>query len=266
MTSPMTAAANASVAPEPTSLPVRATPGPTRATPDPTQATPGPTQSTPDRFFVRRVYCVGRNYAEHAREMGGDPNREPPFFFTKPADAVYAVAEGVSAEGIAPGTVPYPPQTANLSHEIELVVAIGTGGRDIDPVDALDHVVAYGVGVDLTRRDLQDAAKQQRRPWDLSKGFDYSGPVSELVPAGVAGHPDAAPIWFDVDGVRRQTGDLADQIWSVAEIVAALSSFVELRPGDLVFTGTPAGVGALVVGDSAAGGIGGLAEIAFTVV
>ncbi len=215
-----------------------------------------------ERFPVRRVYCVGRNYADHAREMGHDPDREPPFYFTKPADAVFTVDEGYL--GGTPNVVPYPPQTSNLHHEIELVVAIGSGGTDIAPAAALHHVWGYAVGVDLTRRDLQDAAKASRRPWDLSKGFDASGPLSPLVPAAGV-QPDRGRIWINVDGELRQEGDLADQIWPVADVIAHLSASVALGPGDLIMTGTPAGVGAIARGQTVDGGIDGIGELHFTV-
>ncbi|KVK72436.1 fumarylacetoacetate hydrolase [Burkholderia ubonensis] len=207
------------------------------------------------RFPVRRVFCVGRNYAEHAREMGADPTREPPFFFTKPADAIVPAA----------GAVPYPPLTNDLHHEIELVVAIGRGGRAIAPADALSHVWGYGVGVDLTRRDLQAEAKRLSRPWDWAKGFDASGPVTALRPAAATGHPAAGRIWLAVNGETRQQGDLADMIWPVPDIIAAVSRSVELKAGDLIFTGTPAGVGALRPGDRVTGGVDGVAQFEFVV-
>jgi fumarylpyruvate hydrolase len=215
-----------------------------------------PVLESNERFPVRRVFCVGRNYGDHAREMGADPDREPPFFFSKPSDAVFAPIDGA---------VPYPPMTEDLQHEIELVVAIGVGGTSISPGDALSHVWGYGVGVDLTRRDLQAVAKELRRPWDLSKGFDASGPCSPLVPASVIGHPDRGAIWLAVNGEERQRGDLADQIWPVADIVAELSRSVELGAGDVIFTGTPAGVGTIVVGDRITAGIDGIGELAFRV-
>jgi fumarylpyruvate hydrolase len=215
-----------------------------------------------ERFPVRRVYCVGRNYADHAREMGADPDREPPFYFTKPADAVFTASEGYG-DG-PPHQLPYPPQTDNLHHEIELVVAIATGGANIETGTALEHVWGYGVGVDLTRRDLQDAAKQARRPWDLSKGFDASGPVSELVHADAA-NPRRGRIWLSVDDDVRQEGDLADQIWPVADVIAHLSASVTLRPGDLIMTGTPAGVGPIGRGQQVRGGIDGIGELSFVV-
>ena len=193
-------------------------------------------------FPVRRVFCVGRNYAAHAREMGSDPDREPPFFFCKPADAVVTGEE-----------VNYPPATENLHHEMELVVAIGAAGEDVAAADALALVFGYAAGLDLTRRDLQDAAKAARRPWDMSKGFDQSAPVGEIAPARAIGHPAEGRISLRVNGELRQQGDLADQIWPVPEVISALSKLVRLQPGDLIFTGTPDGVGPLVAGDLAEG-------------
>lgn len=201
-------------------------------------------------FPVRRVFCVGRNYAAHAREMGSDPDREPPFFFCKPADAV-----------VTGGEVKYPLATENLHHEMELVVAIGAGGADVAAADALELVFGYAAGLDLTRRDLQDAAKATRRPWDMSKGFDQSGPVGEIVPARAFGHPAKGRILLRVNGEVRQEGDLADQIWAVPEVIAALSKLVRLEPGDLIFTGTPDGVGPLVKGDVAEGEIEGVGQV-----
>lgn len=207
------------------------------------------------RFPVHRIYCVGRNYAAHAREMGADPAREPPFFFSKPADAV--VPNGAS--------VPYPPRTANLHHEIELVVAIGEGGRNIPVASALAHVFGYAVGNDLTRRDLQAAAKAQGQPWDTSKGFDHSAPITAIRRVADVGHPARGAIWLEVNGQPRQRADLCEMIWSVPEIVSELSTLYELKPGDLVFTGTPAGVGPLVRGDSLVGGIEGLDTLRTTI-
>jgi fumarylpyruvate hydrolase len=201
-------------------------------------------------FPVRRVFCVGRNYAAHAREMGSDPDREPPFFFCKPADAI-----------VTDGDVKYPSATENLHHEMELVVAIGVAGEDVAVSDALDLVFGYAAGLDLTRRDLQDAAKATRRPWDMSKGFDQSGPVGEIIPARAIGHPAKGRIALRVNGELRQQADLADQIWSVPEVIAALSKLVRLEPGDLIFTGTPDGVGPLVAGDLAEGAIEGVGQI-----
>ncbi len=214
-----------------------------------------PVAGTNALFPVHRIYCVGRNYAAHAREMGKDPDREPPFFFMKPADAV--VTGGAD--------VPYPPGTKDLHHEIELVVALARGGRDIDPAQALDHVFGYAVGVDLTRRDLQQQAKDLARPWDFGKGFDNSAPLTALTPAAELGHPASGAIWLEVNGQRRQSGDLRDMIWSVPESIAFLSRYYELCPGDLIFTGTPAGVGALSRGDKVRGAIEGLAELVFDI-
>jgi len=207
------------------------------------------------RFPVRRVFCVGRNYAVNGRERGADPDREPPFFFTKPADAIVP----------ASGTVAYPPLTNDLHHEIELVVAIGKDGRSIDPADALSHVWGYGVGVDLTRRDLQAEAKKLSRPWDWAKGFDASGPVTALRAATATGHPATGRIWLAVNGDTRQQGDLADMIWAVPDVIAYVSRSVELKAGDLIFTGTPAGVGALQPGDRVTGGVDGIATFEFVV-
>ena len=209
-----------------------------------------------DRFPVHRIYCVGRNYAKHAREMGMDPEREPPFFFAKPADAV--VPNGTP--------VPYPPRTANLHHEIELVVAVGSGGRGIPVAGALEHVFGYAVGLDLTRRDLQFEAREQGRPWDVAKGFDCSAPIGAIRPAAEMGHPERGSIWLEVNGEARQRANLSEMIWSVPEIVAELSTYFELRAGDLIFTGTPEGVGPVQRGDSLVGGIDGLETLRITIV
>ena len=208
-----------------------------------------------DRFPVRRIFCVGRNYAAHAREMGRDPDREPPFFFTKPADAV--VGGGA--------TIPYPPQTENLHYEAELVVAIGAGGREIPADRALEHVWGYAVGNDLTRRDMQNAAKELRRPWDLSKGFDRSAVIGPLVSASEIGHPSEGRISLSVNGTVKQDGDLSEMIWPVADVVAFLSESVELAPGDLIMTGTPAGVGKLVPGDVCTVSVEGLGSLTTTI-
>jgi fumarylpyruvate hydrolase len=214
-----------------------------------------PVAGTSDLFPVRRVYCVGRNYAAHAREMGGDPTREPPFFFMKPADALQPVPDGREAEH------PYPPKTGNYHFEIEMVAALAKGGRDI-PVDrALGCVFGYAVGLDMTRRDLQDDAKSLRRPWELGKGADHSGPVGPIHPVAAIGHPAKGAISLKVDGQTRQTADLADMIWSVAEQVSYLSSYFELMPGDVIFSGTPEGVGAVARGQMMVGSIEGLGEI-----
>jgi len=202
-------------------------------------------------FPVRRVYCVGRNYAAHAREMGGDPNREPPFFFTKPADALVT----------AGADTPYPPGTENLHHEVELVLAIGRGGADIPAAAALAHIFGYAVGLDLTRRDVQEQAKAARQPWDMAKGFDASGPIGTIAPVSAIGHPAGGRITLLVNGQTRQSGALGDMIWPVPDIVAALSRLVHLAPGDLIFTGTPDGVGPLHRGDVLRGEVEGVGFI-----
>jgi fumarylpyruvate hydrolase len=202
-------------------------------------------------FPVRRIFCVGRNYAEHALEMGGNPEREAPFFFTKPADAVLT----------AGADMPYPPQTANLHHEMELVAAIGTGGADIPVAEALRHVWGYAAGLDMTRRDLQNEAKKAARPWDMAKGFDLSAPIGALVPAARLPDPTHGRIELKVNSAVRQSSDLSQMIWSVAETVAYLSTLVRLAPGDLIFTGTPAGVGAVVRGDLLEGTVEGVGEV-----
>lgn len=206
-----------------------------------------------ERFAVRRIFCVGRNYAAHAREMGTDPEREPPFFFTKPADALVPNN----------ATIPFPPRTANLHHEIELVVAIGKGGKNIAAANALDHVFGYAVGNDLTRRDLQFEARDKGRPWDTGKAFDNSAPITAIRPAA-AGHFAKGRIWLKVNGEMRQQADVADLIWSVPEVIAELSTLFELAPGDLIYTGTPAGVGAVKSGDRIEGGIDGLDTLVTT--
>jgi fumarylpyruvate hydrolase len=192
-----------------------------------------------DRLFpVHRVYCVGRNYAAHAVEMGGDPDKDPPFFFQKNPDNLNLT-----------GVFPYPPASNDVHHEIEMVVALVKGGVDI-PVDrALDHVFGYGVGIDMTRRDLQAKAKELARPWEVAKAFEASAPCSPLMPASAIGHPSHGAIWLDVNGDRRQTGDLNQMIWKVPEMVSYLSGLFTLAPGDVIFSGTPSGVGAIVRGD-----------------
>ncbi|MBK5401432.1 fumarylacetoacetate hydrolase family protein [Pseudomonas sp. TH39(2020)] len=212
-------------------------------------------QGDESRFPVRRVFCVGRNYSEHAREMGHDPDREPPFFFMKPADAVVA----------AQGTIAYPPLTADLHHEVELVVAIGKDGADISPEAALEYVWGYGVGVDLTRRDIQAQAKKMGRPWEWAKAFDQSAPCTALQPVSAVGHPAKGQVWLKVNGEQRQVGDLADQIWAVSDVISYASKSVALKAGDLIFTGTPAGVGALQLGDVVNAGIEGIGELSFSI-
>lgn len=206
--------------------------------------------ATGGRFPVRRIHCVGRNYAAHAREMGHDPDREPPFFFGKPADAI--VTDGRDTG--------YPPLTEQLEYEVELVVALGAGGQDVAVADALDLVWGYAVGIDLTRRDLQAEAKRLGRPWDLAKGFDHSAPIGTVVPAGSV-DPTTGGITLHVDEELRQSGDLADQIWSVAETIAALSRAVRLEAGDLLFTGTPDGVGPVSRGSVLRGTIDGVGTV-----
>ena len=215
-----------------------------------------PVAGTGQAFPVHRIYCVGRNYAAHAREMGHDPQRTAPVFFMKPADAIVHTG----------ATVAYPSRTGNLHHEVELVVAIGEPGRDIAAADALDHVFGYAVGIDLTRRDLQLAAKESGGTWDTAKGFDQSAPVSTLHRADDIGHPQAGRIWLSVNEEIRQNANLNELVWSVPEAIAELSTFFALLPGDLIFTGTPAGVGPLEVGDKVTGGIDGIDEIAITIV
>jgi fumarylpyruvate hydrolase len=201
-------------------------------------------------FPVTRVFCVGRNYAEHAIEMGHDPDREPPFFFMKPANAV-----------VPEGTLAFPTRTEELHHEIELVVALGEGGRDIALERALDHVFGYAVGLDMTRRDMQAVAKKAGRPWDLSKGFDDSAPTGPIRTVEDVGHPERGAVWLRINGEPRQEGDLDQQIWKVPEMISLLSTFVALRPGDLIMTGTPKGVGPVQPGDRLEGHIEGVGDL-----
>ncbi|HEY8707173.1 MAG TPA: fumarylacetoacetate hydrolase family protein [Burkholderiaceae bacterium] len=211
-------------------------------------------------FPVRRIYCVGRNYAAHAREMGFDPDREPPFFFCKPDNAIVVVPRGQTV------SITYPSRSTDFQHEIELVVAIGKAGRDIPVEQALDHVYGYAVGLDMTRRDLQLRARDKGRPWELGKAFDESAPIGPIVPAATFGHPVNGAVWVQVDGVDRQRSDIAKLIWSVPEVIANLSTFFELRPGDLIYTGTPEGVGKVERGQTMVGGIDGLGELRVAVV
>jgi fumarylpyruvate hydrolase len=213
-----------------------------------------------ERFPVRHIYCVGRNYAEHAKEMGGDAAKEPPFFFTKPADAVVPVVPP------ATGAIHYPLATRDLHHEIELVVAIGARGVRVAPEAAHAIVWGYAVGLDMTRRDLQSGMRERKRPWDIGKSFAEAAPIGPLHPAARVGHLARGRIWLDVNGTRRQEGDLADMIWDVAHTIGFLSQYYELLPGDLIYTGTPAGVGAVVPGDRLDGGIDGLGTLAVRVV
>lgn len=205
-------------------------------------------------FPVRRIFCVGRNYADHAREMGNDPDREPPFFFTKPGDSI--VANGA--------TIPFPTATQNLHHEAELVIAIGLGGADIAPADAAGHIFGYAAGNDLTRRDLQSQAKAARRPWDMAKGFDNSAVIGAIAPAAEIGHPEHAALTAHVDGDLRQSSDIDQMIWPVADIIAYLSGLVTLCPGDLIMTGTPAGVGQILPGQTCKVEIAGIGTAAVT--
>lgn len=213
-----------------------------------------PVIGSADRFAVHRIYCVGRNYAEHAKEMGFT-GREPPFFFMKPADAVLAVNDGDI------GTLPYPSLTANLHHEIELVVAIGKGGKNIAAADALQHVYGYAIGLDMTRRDLQNDMKKQGRPWCIGKGFDDSAPIGPITPAAQAGDVAQAAIWLQINGQERQCSNVSQLIWSIAETIEHLSSAWTLQPGDLIYTGTPEGVGAVVQGDLLEAGVDGLGTL-----
>jgi len=215
-----------------------------------------PVDGMESRFPVHRVYCIGRNYAEHAIEMGHDPNREPPFFFQKNPDNL-----------LPPGhDFPYPPKTSDVHHEIELVVALGRGGTNIPVGRALEYVFGYGVGLDMTRRDLQGEAKKQGRPWEIGKAFEASAPCSALLPAERIGHPAKGAIWLKVNGEQRQKGDLAQMIWKVPEMISYLSEYFTLAPGDVIFSGTPAGVGAVKRGDQLHGHVDGVGEIKLAVV
>ncbi len=208
-------------------------------------------RSSESRFPVRRVFCVGRNYGAHAREMGHDPDREPPFFFTKPSDAVFDM----------PTRWPYPPETSNLHHEIELVVLIDKDGSNIEKENANQHVFGYAIGLDMTRRDLQTAAKKLGRPWDWGKAFDFSAPCGPIYPVAEIGIIETGPIWLAVNGEQRQSGDIADLIWSVPEVIEIISRSMALKAGDVIMTGTPAGVGPVVRGDKITAGIDRLGQI-----
>jgi fumarylpyruvate hydrolase len=218
--------------------------------------TPPATVSVPvvgseDRFPVHRIYCVGRNYEEHAKEMGFT-GREPPFFFLKPADAIVAVEAGQT------GSIPYPSLTKSLHHEIELVVAIGTGGKNIKAAEAAKHIFGYAVGLDMTRRDLQSEMKKQGRPWEIGKAYDHSAPIGPITPAAQAGDVNSAEIYLQVGGQDRQRSRVSKLIWNIAETIEHLSAAWELQPGDLIYTGTPEGVAAVVSGDIMTGGVTGL--------
>ena len=219
-----------------------------------------PIAGSQDAFPVRRVYCVGRNYAAHACEMGFDPDREPPFFFCKPADAVVPVADGQTLD------LPYPPETANLHYEIELVAAIGKGGANITVDNALQHVWGYAVGLDMTRRDLQMKMREAGRPWELGKAFDQSAPIGPLHPAASVHGIGQAAIWLQVNGADKQRSDIGKLIWSVAETIAYLSKYFRLEAGDLIYTGTPEGVGPVVRGDTMVGGVDGLGTLSVRMV
>ena len=219
------------------------------------RATPAlPVAESNQVFPVGRIYCVGRNYAEHAREMGHDPEREPPFFFMKPADAI--VQNGA--------TLPYPQATKDLHHEIEMVVAIGRDGADIPVAKALDHVFGYGVGLDMTRRDLQGEAKKMGRPWEMGKAFDNSAPCTALKTAAMMGHPATGAIWLKVNGKIVQKGDLSELIWNVPETISYLSKLITLKAGDLIMSGTPAGVGPVKAGDKLEGHVDGVGDLTVT--
>jgi fumarylpyruvate hydrolase len=208
------------------------------------------------RFPINRIFCVGRNYSDHAREMGHDPDREPPFFFMKPASTI--VTDGAD--------FPYPPLSKDVHHEIEMVVALGKGGANIKPEAALDHVFGYGVGLDMTRRDLQGEAKKMGRPWDTGKAFDAAAPCGPLVPSAKIGHPSSGAVTLTVNGKPRQTGDLRELIWNVPDTIAYLSTLFTLEPGDLIFSGTPAGVAAVQRGDVLVGAVAGVGELTVKVV
>ena len=221
---------------------------------------PPPVAAVPVRggglFPVRRIFCVGRNYAAHAREMGHDPERDPPFFFTKPADAILTGG----------ADMPYPPATKDLHHEVELVVAIGTGGANIPVEQAKSHIWGYAAGLDMTRRDVQGEAKKLGRPWDMGKGFDRSAPIGDIVRAAELGKYDAGHVLLNVNGTERQSGDIADMIWSIPEVISILSGLVRLEPGDLIFTGTPEGVAAVKPGDVLEGFVSGLPPVTARIV
>lgn len=219
-----------------------------------------PVAGTDKVFPVRRIYCIGRNYAAHAREMGSDPTREPPFFFLKPTDAVLNCDPGVAA------SLPYPPGTKNYHYEIEMVVALKSGGRDIPVADALNHVFGYGVGLDMTRRDLQRQLGDMKKPWEIGKSSDHSAPCGPLHPVASVGHPLAGAISLSVNGEMKQKADINQMIWSVAEQIATLSQFYELKAGDIILSGTPENVGPVVPGDMMTGAIDGLGSITVKVV
>jgi fumarylpyruvate hydrolase len=226
---------------------------------EPTSVVSVPVVGKADRFPVHRIYCVGRNYEEHAKEMGFT-GREPPFFFLKPADTLVVVNTGET------GHMPYPSLTHNLHHEIELVVAIGKGGKNIQAADALSHIYGYAVGLDMTRRDLQNDMKKQGRPWCIGKGFEHSAPIGPITLVDQAGDVEHAEIYVQVNGEDRQRSHVSQLIWNIAETIEHLSAAWELQPGDLIYTGTPAGVGSVVAGDTMVGAVTGLGELKVRVI
>ena len=222
---------------------------------DPPRQAALPIRGSDKLFPIHRIYCIGRNYAEHAREMGHDPNREPPFFFQKNPDNLRT-----------DGKFPYPPGTKDVHHEIEMIVALKSGGRDIDAKAAMEHVLAYGVALDMTRRDLQGEAKKLGRPWEVGKAFESSAPSTALVLASEIGHPSKGAIWLDVNGERRQSGDLDQMIWDIPGQISYISGLFELRAGDVIMTGTPSGVGAVAKGDRLHGYVEGVGDLKVEVV
>ena len=212
-----------------------------------------------DKFHVRRILCVGANYVAHAIEMGRDPSREPPFFFAKPTDAI------VNADRVLDAIIPYPPQTSNFHYEMEMVVAIGKNAQNIEVEEALNVIWGYGAGIDLTRRDLQKAAKDKGRPWELGKGFDNSAIISSLCPVSKIGHPQDSIIWLTVNDTIKQDSNIDKLIWSVPEMISILSKTMTLKPGDIIYTGTPEGVGLISKGDKICGGVDGIGEISITI-
>lgn len=223
---------------------------------NPPAVTALPVKDTDALFPVHRIYCVGRNYAEHAREMGHDPDREPPFFFQKNPDTIV----------LSGGEFPYPDKSENVHFEMELVVALGKGGKDIPIDSALEHVFGYAAGLDMTRRDLQGTAKKMGRPWEVGKAFEYSAPCGEITAASDIGHPSSGRLWLEVNGEIRQDSDIDQLIWNVPETISYLSGLFHLKEGDLIYTGTPAGVGAINRGDQMNGHVEGIGEISITVV
>jgi fumarylpyruvate hydrolase len=219
-----------------------------------------PVVGSQDLFAVRRVYCVGRNYAAHAREMGFDPDREPPFFFCKPSNAVVPVAHGATLE------LPYPAETQNYHYEAELVAVIGKGGSNIERDQALEHVWGYAVGLDMTRRDLQMTMREMGRPWEIGKAFDLSAPIGPIHRASEVGHFESGGLWLTVNGETKQKSDVTHLIWSVAETVSYLSRFFQLQPGDLIYTGTPEGVGPVKAGETVKVGVERLGELTVKVI